>query len=448
MSLLDVIVLEQQILEGALADTLSASPPGFTHSTDPAEGPESPAAVHLCRQIVLDAIRCHASDIHVEPGMQEFRVRLRVDGVLRDHLLLPRWMHAPLASRLKILANLDSSQQGMPEEGRLTIEGRRDGRIDLHISTVPTPFGETIVLRVLGSSEAPTLGGLGLSATERASIEHALVQPQGVILVAGPTDAGKTTTLYSMLSHRHSPDRNTVTIEDPIEHELPGTSQVQVDPRVGLTYASGLRAILRQDPDAILVGAIQDRETAQMAFDAALAGRLVFGAIHATSSLAAIDRLLDLGLTAPLVASATNLIIAQRLARRVCRYCREPYEPSPDVLDRLRVDPRRQRFERGRGCSRCGQTGYSGRVGIFEILPITPRFKESLHRGAPETEMKRAAAAAGVRFLLEDALDKVRQGLTTIEEVLRVIRIDPADDRRLAWLPDLAGGMRLEGTSA
>jgi type II secretory ATPase GspE/PulE/Tfp pilus assembly ATPase PilB-like protein len=415
---------------------------------DAAESAENAPAVHLCRQIVFEAVRCQASDIHIEPGLHEFRVRLRVDGVLRDHLLLPHWMHAPLVSRIKILARLDISQQRLPQDGRIRIKGRNRG-IDLRVSTLPTQFGEKVVLRLLGSSEAPMLAGLGLSAAERTVIEDALIQPQGLILVTGPTGAGKTTTLYSMLCRRQSPEVNIVTIEDPIEYELPGATQVQVDSKTGLTFASCLRAILRQDPDVLLVGEIRDRETAEIAFEAALTGHIVFSTVHANSSLAAIDRLLDLGVTGPLLSAATNLIIAQRLARRICEQCREPYTPSSDVLRRLPIDPHRQQFEHGRGCSRCGQTGYSGRVGIFEILPVNARLKESLNRGATETELRRAATATGMRFLLEDALDKVRQGLTTIEEVLRVIRVDANDDRPISWLPALAGRLnRFDDASA
>jgi type IV pilus assembly protein PilB len=415
---------------------------------DIAGAPENAPAVHLCRQILFDAIRCQASDIHIEPALHEFRVRLRVDGVLREHLQLPRWMHAPLVSRVKILAKLDIAQQRLPQDGRIRIK-RRNRSIDLRVSTLPTQFGEKTVLRLLGSSEAPVLAGLGLSASERALIEDALVQPQGLILVTGPTGAGKTTTLYSMLSRRHTPEVNIVTIEDPIEYELPGTTQVQVDGKAGLTFASCLRAILRQDPDVILVGEIRDRETAEIAFEAALTGHIVFTTVHANSSIGAIDRLLDLGLTAPLLSSATNLIIAQRLARRICAHCRESYEPSTDALKRLHLDSHRQQFEHGRGCSRCAQTGYSGRVGIFEILPVTSRFKASLSRGATETELKRAATAAGVRFLLDDALDKLRQGLTTVEEVLRVVRVEAPEDRPVSWLPALAPSpVRLDGTSA
>jgi len=389
---------------------------------------ESAPAVHLSRVLVCDAIKLQASDIHIEPGPHEMRVRLRVDGVLRDHLQLPRWMHAGLVSRIKILAKLDIAQQRLPQDGRIRVQ--HDGLdVDLRVSTLPTHFGEKVVLRLLGSARTPTLHALGLSDSETASIDDALSQPQGLILVTGPTGAGKSTTLYSMLARRQSAEVNIVTIEDPIEYQVTGLNQVQVDVKAGLTFASCLRAILRQDPDVILVGEVRDLETAEIAFQAALTGHLVFSTLHTNGSLAAIERLIDLGLRPLLFTSATNLIVAQRLARRICTNCREPYLPAPAMLQRLHLEAGRFEFQHGRGCALCGQTGYSGRVGIFEILRLTPRLRELVTRSAAASELRDAATAGGTRFLLDDGLDKVRQGLTTVEEILRVIRIDPADDR-------------------
>jgi general secretion pathway protein E len=278
----------------------------------------------------------------------------------------------------------------------------------------------------------PALSTLGLSEDETSVLDDALRQPQGLILVTGPTGAGKSTTLYSMLARRQSPEVNIVTIEDPIEYQVQGINQVQVDVKAGLTFASSLRAILRQDPDVILVGEIRDLETAEIAFQAALTGHLVFSTLHTNGSLAAIDRLLDLGLRPLLLTTATNLIVAQRLARRICTHCREPYLPSPDTLRRLHIAAGRFEFQRGRGCALCSQTGYAGRLGIFEILRLTPRLGELVARNATASEMRQAAMAAGTRFLLADALDKVRQGLTTVEEILRIIRIEPAEDVTLS----------------
>jgi len=382
-------------------------------------------AVQLCSRLVLDAIEQRASDIHIEPGPQEMRVRLRIDGVLREHLRLPHWMCAALVSRVKVLAKLDIATQRVPQDGRIKARSR-ERRLDLRVSTLPTQFGEKAVLRLLGSTSIPTLSALGLSAEEMALLDDGLSQPQGLILVTGPTGAGKSTTLYSMLTSRQSTDVNIVTIEDPIEYQVPGASQVQVDGKGGLTFASCLRAILRQDPDVILVGEIRDLETAEVAFRAALTGHLVFSTLHTNGSVAAIERLLDLGVKPLLITTATNLIVAQRLARRICMNCREPYVPSALALRKLHIRPGGHDFLHGRGCEACARTGYSGRVGIFEILRLTPKLKELVNARATESEMTEAAMAGGTRLLLDDALFKVRQGLTTVEEVLRVIRIDAA----------------------
>jgi type IV pilus assembly protein PilB len=392
---------------------------------DPRESPENAPAVHVCRAIVLDAVSAGASDIHIEPAQHEVRVRLRVDGVLRDHLLLPRWIHAGLISRVKILARLDIAEQRLPQDGRIRARAR-DQAVSLRVSTLPTQFGEKAVLRLLGSAHVPTLTALGLSREEQSVVEEALHQPQGLILVTGPTGSGKSTTLHAMVMGRRSPGVNIVTIEDPIEYEVPDITQVQIDTRTGLTFASSLRAVLRQDPDVILVGEIRDLETAEIAYQASLTGHLVLTTLHTNSALAAIDRLCDLGVRPWLITSATNLIIAQRLARRICASCREPYMPSAAALRRLPIDMREFEFYHGKGCAMCSHTGYSGRIGIFEILRLTPALKELVNRQAGESEIRRVAAA-GHRFLLQDALEKVRRGLTTVEEILRVVRIDPTD---------------------
>ena len=398
---------------------------------EPTLAAEISPAVQLCRQIIQEAIELRASDIHIEAGPQETRVRLRIDGVLREHAPVPRWMHTSLLSRIKILAKLDIAQMRQPQDGRFKVKSR-NREVDLRVSTLPTHFGEKAVLRLLGSSSTPTLAAIGLSADEMALIGDVLGQPQGLILVTGPTGAGKSTTLYSMLMQRQSPEVNIVTIEDPIEYQLAGANQVQVDVRAGLTFAKSLRAILRQDPDVIMVGEIRDLETAEIAFQAALTGHLVLTTLHTNSSVAAIERLLDLGVKPLMLTSATNLVVAQRLARRICTKCREPYMPSADSLRKLHIEADGRALQRGKGCAACGLTGYSGRVGIFEILRMTTRLRELVSRRASESEIKNAAIAGGTRFLLGDAIDKVRKGLTTVEEVLRVIRADHADDAPLA----------------
>jgi general secretion pathway protein E len=304
--------------------------------------------------------------------------------------------------------------------------------VDLRVSTLPTHLGEKAVLRILGSASIPPLSGLGLSKSEVERLDDALGQPQGLILVTGPTGAGKSTTLYSMLMRRHSPEVNVVTIEDPIEYRVAGASQVQVDPKAGLTFAGSLRAILRQDPDVILVGEIRDGETAEIAFQAALTGHLVFTTLHTNDAIGAVERLRDLGVKPQLLISATNLIVAQRLARRVCARCADRYVPSAEILDRLRIAPDDHPFVRGRGCGACAQTGYAGRVGIFEILRLSPRLRGLIMRQASDAQLRRAAVSSGMRFLMDDALAKARAGLTTVEEIVRVIRTDHHGEVRAA----------------
>ena len=385
---------------------------------------EASATVDLFNQIVVEAINLRASDIHIEPDAGQMRVRLRIDGLLREHMELPRWMRPALVSRVKVLAKLDIAQQRVPQDGRIKVKTRNNRVMDLRVSTLPTHLGEKAVLRLLGSASAPTLSALGLSAEELAILEEAVSQPQGLILVTGPTGTGKSTTLYSLLTHRNSSDINTVTIEDPIEYQLPGANQVQVDVKAGVTFASCLRAILRQDPDVIMVGEIRDLETAEISLQAALTGHLVLSTLHTNGSAAAIERLIHLGLKPMMLAAATNLIVAQRLARRVCPACREPYAPSADALRKLHVAADSHEFYHGRGCPACAQTGYKGRVGIFEILKLTAPLKELVTRRATESQITSAARAAGVRMLMGDALEKLAQGVTTAEEIARVIGID------------------------
>ena len=388
-------------------------------------GDGSPA-VELCAQILLDAINLGASDIHIEAGASETRVRLRIDGVLREYLHVPDWMRSPLLSRIKILAKLDIAEQRLPQDGRIQYQVQNHA-VDVRVSTLPTHFGEKAVLRLLRSAHTPTLTALGFADDEVTHIDEALYQPQGLILVTGPTGAGKSATLHSMLARRQSKEINIVTIEDPIEYQLAGASQVQVNPKTGVTFASCLRAILRQDPDVIMVGEIRDKETAEIAFHAALTGHLVLSTLHTNCSIGAIARLIELGVKPTMISAATNLIMAQRLARRVCTKCREPYTPNAEALRKLQLDAHSWAFQHGRGCEACGYTGYVGRVGIFEFLRLTPGLKEIVNARASERRLRRFTTSAGVRSLLDDALDTARAGLTTIEEIVRVIRVDLED---------------------
>jgi len=385
---------------------------------------EAAAIVAMCHQILFAAVKTGASDVHIEPDPTGVRVRLRVDGLLRDYLDLPVWMQRQLLSRIKVLARLDIAQQRLPQDGRIKARSR-DGAIDVRVSTLPTQYGEKIVLRMLGSSAAPSLLDLGLSDTQLAIVDEALHQPQGLVLVTGPTGSGKSTTLYSMLTRRQAPDVNVVTVEDPIERRLPGITQSQVNDKAGTTFATYLRAILRQDPDVIMIGEVRDLESAEIAFQAALTGHLVLTTLHTNGTLEALDRLLDIGVKPLMITSVTNVVVAQRLARLICPHCRVQYQPSPAAAEKLGLDPHGE-FTRGRGCASCSHTGYRGRVGIFELLRLTPRLKELIRGGAGEAELRAAATTDGVRWLSDDAANKIRQGLTTIEEVLRVVRIDGA----------------------
>jgi type IV pilus assembly protein PilB len=388
-----------------------------------------PPVVKICNLIIRDAIKARASDIHVEAGLNAIQIRYRVDGVLRDYMQAPKWLHNAVISRLKILAKLDIAEHRVPQDGRIRIQVANKP-MDIRVSTLPTHYGEKIVMRLLGSSELPKLDKLGYNEKQREWLDHALSQPQGLVVVTGPTGSGKSTSLYAMLERRKSPEVNIITIEDPIEYQLPGINQVQVNQKAGLTFASCLRSILRQDPDIILVGEIRDLETAEIAFHASMTGHLVLSTLHTNSALATIARLLDLGVDPFSITGSLTLVSAQRLARRICHFCKEEYTPSKSVLEKLRVQDLNMTFYRGRGCQSCSNTGYSGRIGIYEMLRITGALKQLIHRKASEGEMRKAAGISGTRFLLEDAMDKVRHGVTTLEEVVRVIQLDEEDIRQ------------------
>jgi type IV pilus assembly protein PilB len=391
--------------------------------TDDRSQAEAAPVVKMVNLIVLDGIKQGSSDIHIEPAVNDVQVRNRVDGMLRDFMQVPKWLHGPLVSRLKILSKLDIAERRLPQDGRIKVHFQ-DREVDLRVSTLPTHFGEKIVLRVLGSGRAvPTTTALGMGGGDLQLLKNACAQPQGMILVTGPTSSGKTTTLYSVLNEKKDPSINIITVEDPIEFQLPGISQVQVNVKAGLTFAATLRSILRQDPDVILLGEIRDLETAEIGFHAAMTGHLVFSTVHTNSTTATVARLLELGVDPYLVGASVNLIVAQRLVRKICGNCREEYEPNPEHLERLRIHEEGYTFYHGAGCDACGKTGYSGREGVFELLRMTPTVKELVNRRASELDLRKAALSAGTRMLLQDALDKVAQGITTVEEVLRVIQL-------------------------
>jgi len=345
-----------------------------------------------------------------------------VDGVLREYMQIPKWLQSPLVSRLKILSKLDIAERRVPQDGRIKVNFLHRS-VDLRVSTLPTHFGEKVVLRILGNTDVPSLQSLGFSESQLPIMESVLHQPQGMILVTGPTGAGKSTSLYSMVTALRSPQVNIITVEDPIEYQLPGINQVQVNPKAGLTFASCLRSILRQDPDVILLGEIRDLETAEIAFQAAMTGHLVLSTLHTNSSLATVARLLDLGVDPQLITSAVSMILAQRLVRQTCAKCKTPHSPPARLLERLRIQEGDFVFHQGQGCAPCSMTGFSGRLGVYEMLRMTPSLKELIHRKAGEGELRKAAGMTGTRFLLDDAMEKARQGLTTLEEVMRVVQL-------------------------
>jgi type II secretory ATPase GspE/PulE/Tfp pilus assembly ATPase PilB-like protein/ActR/RegA family two-component response regulator len=365
--------------------------------TDDRSQAEAAPVVKMVNLIVLDGIKQGSSDIHIEPAVNDVQVRNRVDGMLRDFMQVPKWLHGPLVSRLKILSKLDIAERRLPQDGRIKVHFQ-DREVDLRVSTLPTHFGEKIVLRVLGSGRAvPTTTALGMGGGDLQLLKNACAQPQGMILVTGPTSSGKTTTLYSVLNEKKDPSINIITVEDPIEFQLPGISQVQVNVKAGLTFAASLRSILRQDPDVILLGEIRDLETAEIGFHAAMTGHLVFSTVHTNSTTATVARLLELGVDPYLVGASVNLIVAQRLVRKICGNCREEYEPNPEHLERLRIHEEGYTFYHGAGCDACGKTGYSGREGVFELLRMTPTVKELVNRRASELDLRKAALSAGTQ---------------------------------------------------
>jgi len=342
--------------------------------------------IKMCNLILQEAIRSQASDIHLEPTLNCLQVRMRIDGVLREYIEVPKWLHHPLVSRIKILSSLDIAERRVPQDGRFKAK-LQNKSADLRVSTLPSLFGEKVVIRVLGTMSIPALESLGFSEWQLSTLTDCLNQPQGMILLTGPTGSGKTTTLYSMISRRRSPEINIVTVEDPVEYQLEGINQVQVNTRAGLTFAGTLRSILRQDPDVILVGEIRDLETAEIAFQAANTGHLVLSTLHTDDAFGAIVRLLDLGVDRSLISTSLSLIVAQRLARRVCQQCKEAYTPVPEIVQKLHVDDPGQIFYRGKGCQSCRKIGYSGRLGIRNA-PCN-QFHEGAH--SPEGFRKRFA---------------------------------------------------------
>lgn len=386
-------------------------------------GTEEPPAIRLVNAIILEAIRLGASDIHIHPRTKSVVVRLRIDGVLADKIHIPHQIHASLVSRLKVMSELDISERRRPQDGRITVKTPLRV-VDLRISTLPTINGEKVVMRILDRNSAvKSIEGLGFSPADLKKVLNMVDKPQGLILATGPTGSGKTTTLYGLLQHNADPGKNYVTIEDPVEYYLDMAGQVLIKEKIGLTFPIVLRSILRQDPDVILLGEIRDLETAEVALHAALTGHLVYSTLHTNSAVATIARLFDLGLKPYVLATALEGIIAQRLVRAICADCREPVEPAPELLARLGplFEPAKITAYRGKGCAKCHGTGYRGRLGIYEVLEPDEKMRDLIASGASILEMTKLARQIGATPMIEDARGKVNAGLTTLEEVLRVL---------------------------
>lgn len=389
---------------------------------------EAPVS-NIIDQLLEYAIKSRASDIHIEPQEDRTRVRYRIDGILQEKILLPKGVHDALISRIKILSVLKIDEKRLPQDGRFTFS-YGENIVDLRVSTVPTVFGEKVVLRLLPKSAgAPTLLELGLRGSSLKSLENQLTRPHGIILICGPTGSGKTTTLYSVLSKISSTKVNVVTIEDPVEYQIPGVNQVQVNTQVGLTFASALRSFLRQDPNIIMVGEVRDTETADLAIQAALTGHQVFSTLHTNFAAGSPPRLLDMGIEPFLLTSALNAAMGQRVVRKICPHCRVEFNIPPEMVENIKSVlgkylPRSSnaplRFFKGKGCSFCGNTGYVGRVGIFEVLVITEQISKLILEHASSGAIEQAAIAAGMVTMKQDGYLKVLEGLTTMEEVLRV----------------------------
>jgi len=376
--------------------------------------------IRLVDQIIIKGVKDGATDIHLEPEEKTLRVRYRLDGVLQSGPSIPKSLQAPTVVRIKIMSGLNISENRLPQDGKIRFfVGKK--KIDLRVSTFPTVFGENVVLRILDKGRLIMgLEKLGFTEENLDIFKKLLKKPYGIVLVTGPTGSGKTTTLYSALSHINNLEMNIITLEDPVEYELPLIRQSQINPKAGLTFASGLRSILRQDPDVILVGEMRDAETAEMAIRSALTGHLVFSTLHTNDSVGALPRLRDMGIEPFLISSCLLGIVAQRLIRLVCAHCKEPCELEQDVLEQLNLSHNEHTFYHGKGCKECNYTGYKGRIAVFEVLVMSSKIKKLIVERAESNLVKKVGCEEGMMTLFQDAFRRALQGVTTIEEVLRV----------------------------
>jgi len=389
-----------------------------------------PSLVNLVNLVILEAIEARASDIHIEPFEHEVKIKYRVDGVLVERAPSSKRLQAAIVSRLKIMAEMNIAERFVPQDGHIEFAGKK-GRVDLRVSTIPTVHGEAIELRILDKSASlMELKDLGMNDQCLAGFSQCLVKTNGVVLVTGPTGCGKTTTLYASLNKIYSPAVKMITIEEPVEYQLDGINQMPVNPKRGLTFATGLRHILRHDPDIVMVGEIRDKDTANIAIRAALTGHLVFSTLHTNDAPGAVTRLIDMGVEPFLLASSLEAVLGQRLVRKICPHCKESYKPNEDLIGTLKgsmtIDPD-TKFYHGVGCNECGQSGYVGRAGIYELFRITSTLRDLIAK-KPTTDQLLKAAPPDHVSMVHDGLDKVLQGVTTPEEVFRVAKSISEDD--------------------
>lgn len=423
---IDVIYGKKDLLEEAISDTYSFVETGWEQVKEKEElsldqiiaSAEEAPVVKLVDLIINEAIESRATDIHIEPFAKYVRIRYRIDGILYEISPPAKHLYLAIVSRIKILAKLDIAEKRLPQDGSFGVKkGTR--LVDIRVSTIPTVYGEKVVMRILDRTMAPLqLEQLGFSKEEQEIFEKYINMRMGLILLTGPTGCGKTTTLYAALNRIKTPEKNILTIEDPVEYHLDGINQVEVKPKIGLSFAQGLRAFLRQDPDIIMVGEVRDLETAQICIRASLTGHLVFSTVHTNDTATAVTRLIDIGLEPYLVTSSLIMVVAQRLMRRLCPECKEPYTPPPELIKEFGITAKT--IYKARGCKKCRMTGYYGQIALFEILTINDEIKNLIAKNSPPHVIKETARRQGMHTLRESAIAKVNEGITGIEEAIRV----------------------------
>ena len=405
-------LVDRVTIDGKVFDTL------LEDAEEMDEDDENHPVVGLISSTIREAYVARASDIHLETRAKSFNVRFRVDGTLYDRLTMPKGWSRTCISRLKIMSNLDIAQRLLPQDGRaqIDVDGRR---IDLRIATTPTLTGENVVIRILdGGRELHGIENLGLSVEQQDRMLQCIEAKEGCMLATGPTGSGKTTTLYALLQKLHTPDRKIITLEDPVENNIDGITQINTNVKAGLTFSRGLRSVLRQDPDVVLVGEIRDQETAEIGIQAALTGHMVLSTLHTVGTAESITRLTEMGVERFLIADTVRGIVAQRLVRKVCEHCKRPQEDTQKALSRLGIEGDSAVFFVGEGCRFCHETGYHGRLGLYEIMVMEPEISEAVRTGASTSELRRVACENGMRTLRQEGIDKARRGETTLEEVL------------------------------